>query len=76
MWKSGWGRRVRNVLIGFKLDGLVYAPKGTILMDGSNQTVNGRVIGKRVTIDGSNCTIVSGSGDLDSLPLSSVRLIE
>ena len=58
------------------LDGLVYAPSGTIKMNGSNQTVNGRVIGNKVTFNGSNYNITSGTGDLDSLPKSSVKLVE
>ncbi len=58
-----------------ELDGLVYAPKGTITMNGSNQTVNGRVIGDKVTFNGSNYNFVSGTGDLDSLPQSVVKLV-
>jgi len=58
------------------LDGIVYAPKGTIIMNGSSQTVHGRVIGNTVTINGSSLTIQSGTNELLSLPLNSVRLVK
>jgi Flp pilus assembly protein TadG len=59
-----------------ELHGLVYAPNGTILMNGTNQTVKGRVIGNMVKFNGTNFDIISGTGDLDCLPKSSVKLIE
>ncbi len=61
---------------GIRLDGLVYAPNGDISMNGSNQTINGRVIGDKVLFNGSGISILSGSGDLDCLPASEVKLIE
>jgi len=58
------------------LDGIVYAPNGTITMNGSNQIVNGRVVGDKLTFNGSNYRIISGTNDLKSLPGSSAKLIE
>jgi hypothetical protein len=45
-------------------------------MNGSNQTVNGRVIGKTVTINGSNLKIQSGTNELKSLPSSGFKLVK
>ena len=59
-----------------ELDGLVYAPNGSIAMNGSNQIINGRVIGKTLTFNGSNINFNSGSDDLDSLPQTSIKLVE
>ena len=59
------------------LDGILYAPGGSIIMNGSNQTVNGRVIADAVTINGSGLSIISGSGELASLPASGkAKLVE
>jgi hypothetical protein len=44
-------------------------------MNGSNQTVNGRVIANKVTINGSQLTIMSSSNELKSLPTSGVKLV-
>lgn len=57
------------------LNGMVYAPNGTVTMNGSNQTVYGRVIGNKVTINGSNLNITSGDKDLKSLPFGGVKLV-
>jgi Flp pilus assembly protein TadG len=57
-------------------DGILYAPNGSITMNGSSQTVNGRVIGKTVTINGSSLTIQSGTNELQSLPSGSIRLVK
>ncbi len=60
-----------------ELNGIVYAPNGKIIFNGSGQTVYGRVIGDKVTFNGSNITIIGGSNDYTSLPYSkSVKLIE
>ncbi len=60
-----------------ELNGIVYAPNGRIIFNGSGQTVYGRVIGDKVTFNGSNITIIGGSNDYTSLPYSkSVKLIE
>lgn len=45
-------------------DGILYVPNGNITMNGSSQTVNGRVIGNTVTINGSNLNIISGTNEL------------
>lgn len=60
---------------GSVFDGILYAPNGTITMNGSSQTVNGRVIGNKVTINGSSLRIISGSNELSSLSTSGVKLI-
>ena len=57
-------------------DGILYAPNGSITMNGSRQTVNGRVIGNTVTINGSNLKIQSGTNELGSLPSSGVKLVK
>jgi riboflavin synthase alpha subunit len=56
------------------LNSMVYAPNGTITMNGSNQTVLGRVIGNSITINGSGLTITSSSNDLKSVPSSGIKL--
>ncbi|MFB0919494.1 MAG: pilus assembly protein TadG-related protein [Oscillospiraceae bacterium] len=61
---------------GIQLEGLVYAPNGTIMMNGSNQTINGRVIGKVLNFNGSSIRITSGEDDLSCLPKMTVRLVE
>ena len=58
------------------LDGILYAPNGSITMNGSNQTVHGRVLGKTLVFNGSNLNIIGGTSELNSLPSSSVRLVE
>lgn len=57
------------------IDGVLYAPNGTIKMSGSNKTINGRIVAKEVDISGSSLTLVSSENDLQSLPKSSVRLV-
>ncbi|MDD2212706.1 MAG: pilus assembly protein [Clostridia bacterium] len=59
-----------------KLNGIVYAPRGSITMNGAHQTVHGRVIGKEVAFNGSNNRIISGTSELASLPAGSVKLIK
>ncbi len=59
-----------------RIDGVLYAPKGQIQVNGSDIVINGRVIGKEVQLNGSSIQVLSGSGDLDCLPGSTVRLIE
>jgi hypothetical protein len=45
-------------------------------MNGSHQTVNGRVVGNRVVFNGSTYNISAGTDDLQSLPTSGAKLIE
>lgn len=59
-----------------ELDGMVYAPLGSVTMNGSNQTIRGRVIADSVNFNGSGIHINSGGGDLDSLPAKSVKLVQ
>lgn len=58
-----------------KIDGSLYAPNGTIQING-NVTINGRIIAKKVQINGSTVNIVSSSGDLTCLPGTSISLVE
>ena len=57
------------------LDGILYAPNGVIKLSGSNKTINGRVIAERIDISGSSLTIETSENDLESLPKSTVRLV-
>jgi len=59
-----------------ELHGLVYAPKGNIIFNGSHQTVYGRVIGYRVYFNGSNANIISGDNDLACLSETVITLVE
>lgn len=59
-----------------RIDGVLYAPKGQIQVNGANIVINGRVVAKEVQLNGSSIQVLSGSGDLDCLPGSSVRLVE
>ena len=58
------------------LHGIVYAPRGTITLNGSNQTIYGRIIGQKISINGSNLNVISGKNDLKSLPSSGIKLIQ
>jgi cytoskeletal protein CcmA (bactofilin family) len=58
-----------------KIDGSLYAPNGTIQING-NVTINGRIIAKKVQVNGSVVNIVSSSGDLTCLPGTSISLVE
>lgn len=40
-----------------QVDGILYAPNNQVIMNGSNQTVNGAVIGDTVTFNGSHLSI-------------------
>lgn len=62
---------------GAELTGIVYAPNGKILLNGSEQKINGRVIGDKVTFNGSKINITGRPNDLTSLPYSSsTKLIQ
>lgn len=54
-----------------ELTGIVYAPNGKILLNGSNQQIHGRVIGDKVTFNGSKINITGRTNDFTSLPYSS-----
>ena len=58
-----------------KIDGNLYAPNGTIQINGS-VIINGRIIAKKVQINGSTVNIVSSSSDLTCLPGTSISLVE
>lgn len=59
------------------LCGIIYAPHGTIIFNGSSQTINGRIIGNEVNINGSSLHVVAGTEELTSVPSgSSYTLIE
>jgi len=59
-----------------EIHGIIYAPKGTVIFNGANQTVYGRVIANNIIFNGSGLTVVSGSEDLQSLPVQSIKLIQ
>lgn len=59
-----------------EVDGVLYAPAGSIMMNGSSQIVRGRIIGNTTMINGSNIQIIGSSSDLDCLPRSYVKLVK
>ncbi|NLO38591.1 MAG: hypothetical protein GX115_03830 [Ruminiclostridium sp.] len=59
-----------------EIHGIIYAPNGTVIFNGAKQTVYGRVIAKNIIFNGTGLTVISGSDDLDSLPIQAVRLIQ
>ena len=68
-----------NIIVNgsnIELDGILYAPNGCITLNGSYQTVNGRVIGNTVLLNGSYLRIQSGTNELQSLPAGSVKLTQ
>jgi hypothetical protein len=48
-------------------DGILYAPKGSIILNSSNLYINGRVIGNTVAFNGSSIVITSGANEINSL---------
>jgi hypothetical protein len=44
-------------------------------MNGSHQTVHGRVIGKTLTFNGSGLNIIGGTSELASLPSYGIKLV-
>ena len=61
---------------GAKLDGMLYAPNGSITLNGSRQTINGRVIGNKVFFSGDSYSISGGGGDIIGVPKGGVKLVE
>lgn len=59
-----------------EIHGIIYAPNGTVIFNGAKQTVYGRVIAKDIIFNGTGLTVTSGSGDLQSLPVQSIKLIQ
>lgn len=57
-------------------DGILYAPQGSIAINASTFNINGRVIGKTLGINASTIKIVSGTKELNSLPTTSIKLVE
>jgi len=49
------------------IDAILFAPHGDVIINGNNITVNGRVIGRTVTINGSGITVNSPAGAGTSL---------
>ncbi|MBE5885165.1 MAG: hypothetical protein E7284_02040 [Lachnospiraceae bacterium] len=50
-----------------QLDGIIYAPNGTVMITGSNVQINGRIIAKQILFYGSNLTINASPEDLTIL---------
>ncbi len=59
-----------------EIHGIIYAPNGTVIFNGANQTVYGRVIAKNIIFNGTGLKVISGSGDLQSIPVQSMKLIQ
>jgi len=59
---------------GTLVEGIVYAPKGTVRFNGSNQRVNGRAIGNEVLFNGNGISIHGSERELRSLPRGTVKL--
>jgi len=52
---------------GYTIDGILYAPHGRVIINGTNDTINGRIIANSVAINGSNLN-VNGQDPVTSLP--------
>ncbi|MGE5329863.1 MAG: pilus assembly protein TadG-related protein [Deltaproteobacteria bacterium] len=66
-----------NIIIngcGAEFEGIVYAPNGYVIFNGSNQTVRGRVVAKSITINGSNLSVIGGITETNSLPFYGTKL--
>lgn len=61
---------------GIQVTGILYAPNGSVIINGYDVTINGRIIAQNVIINGTKIKILSGSNDLSSLPGGSVTLCE
>lgn len=61
---------------GIQVTGILYAPKGNVIINGYDVTVNGRVIAQNVVINGTKIKILSGSNDLSCLPGGTISLVE
>lgn len=59
-----------------QLDGMLYAPKGSITLNGSRQIIRGRVIGNRVFFTGDGYNISGGGGNIGGMPKGGVTLVE
>lgn len=59
-----------------EIHGIIYAPNGSVIFNGAKQTVYGRVIAKEIIFNGTGLKVISGSGDLDCLPVQAIRLIQ
>ncbi len=59
-----------------KIIGLVYAPKGTITFNGANVNITGRVIGYRVTFNGSGNVVIVPTGGEELFESMKLRLVE
>ena len=61
---------------GAVLDGMLYAPNGSITLNGSRQVINGRVIGNQVFFTGDYYSISGGGGNIIGMPKGGVKLVE
>ena len=50
-----------------RLDGIIYAPNGTVMITGENVHINGRIIAKQIYFYGSNLTVNATPDDLSIL---------
>lgn len=58
------------------LDGILYAPNGSIIFNASGVTVNGRVIGKKVIFNGEKYTVSPGGQEFKYVSGGGVKLVE
>jgi hypothetical protein len=58
-----------------QINGIIYAPNGTINFNGNNITINGKVIGNQISFNGNNITI-NGTNSVISLPNSTSTLTQ
>lgn len=57
------------------IEGILYAPQGSIEFNGNNITINGKVIGYTVRFNGNNITINDDPSPIKSLPGGGIRLV-
>ncbi|MCH4890455.1 hypothetical protein EZV73_22940 [Acidaminobacter sp. JC074] len=62
---------------GTVIDGILYAPNGKVKLNGENQTINGRLIGNEVEMNGKNQNVYGGGTEvLRSVTEITTKLIE
>lgn len=59
---------------GAEFEGIVYAPHGYVIFNGSNQTIRGRVVAQSIIINGSNLSVIGGLAETNSLPFYGTKL--
>lgn len=57
-----------------KFEGILYAPSGQIMLNGSNQTIIGAIIGNQVMMNGSSQTVKHDAQALQAVPFRTAKL--